>query len=125
MARRMDNTTGGRAGPPAQRWVCLTCALLLLGFASVWQVRLGTQYALDYDEGVFLCSTRAALSGQPLFAAVFSSQPPAFLALLKLACKLFGDSVLVGREVSVFFALMSLSAVGWIAWRLAGPLAAP
>jgi 4-amino-4-deoxy-L-arabinose transferase-like glycosyltransferase len=94
------------------RWALYTSVLLLLCFAAIWQVHLSTQYVLDYDEGVYLCSARAALSGQPLFASVFSLQPPGCLILLTVAFKLFGAPVLVGREVSVFFALVSLSGVG-------------
>lgn len=126
MSGRMNgDRSGRRAGRPCARGAFFTCALLLLGFALVWQINLGAQYALDYDEGVFLCSARMALRGQQLFRAVFSSQPPAFLALLALAFQLCGETVRAGREVSVCCALLCLGAVAWSAWRLASPWAAP
>src|SRR5205823_8214527 len=63
--------------------------------------------------------------GQPLFTSVFSSQPPAFVEILTFAFSVFGDSVVVGRGVMVFFYLLSLAATGAVAWRIAGPFAGP
>lgn len=101
------------------------CATMILAFTLTWQINLSEQYSLDYDEGVYLLSARMAVMGNPLFSAVFSSQPPLFLEVLTLVFRLFGDSVAVGRATMIFFSLVSLGATAWIAWRFAGPLAGP
>lgn len=63
----------------------------------------------DYDEGVYWQSLRA-LAGHPLFASVYSSQPPAFLMLLAPPHRLLGGSLLAGRLV-----VLVLSAGGLVA----------
>ena len=99
--------------------------LLLAAFALTWRNYLDTQFPFDYDEGVYLLSARMLMAGYSQYTSVFSSQPPAFLEILALAFRLFGDTVAVGRGVMIFFSLVSLVAIGWISWRLAGPLASP
>ncbi len=101
------------------------CALLLVAFAAAWGANLSEPYSLDHDEGVYLVSARMVALGHPLFTAVFSSQPPAFLNTLALAFRWFGDTVAVGRAVMVGFSVLALGAAAWIAWRLAGPLGGP
>ena len=100
-------------------------ACLLISFGVVWASTLTMPFARDYNEGVYLCSARAVLSGHHLFRPTFSSQPPAFVASLRLAFSLFGDSVETGRGFIVVCALVALAALGWISWRLSGPLCAP
>ena len=99
--------------------------LLLCAFALALQMNLSNPYLSNYDEGVYLSSARLVTEGYPLFTSVFSSQPPAFLEILALAFRLFGDTLTVGRGVMVFFSLVSLGSVAWISWRLIGPLASP
>lgn len=118
-------TRGTRRLPTTDLIALIVCGVLLFGFAVVWRINLGEQYALDYDEGNYLSSARVAMHGHALFTSVFSSQPPAFLEILTLAFWLFGDTIIVGRGVVIFFALVSLGATAWIAWRIAGPIAGP
>lgn len=125
MSEGLREDVGAGEGRRARLASLCACALLLVTFAVIWQVNLGALYLLDYDEGVYLCSARMMAQGHDLYTAVFSSQPPAYLPLLALAFRLGGDTVASGREVSVVAALVSLCAVAWIAWRLAGPSAAP
>jgi 4-amino-4-deoxy-L-arabinose transferase-like glycosyltransferase len=88
-------------------------------------MNLNVPYSSAYDEGVYLSSARLVMEGHTLFSSVFSAQPPAFLEILALAFRLFGDTVACGRAVMVFFSLISLGTVAWISWRVAGPLASP
>jgi hypothetical protein len=109
------------------------CAILLLSiallasFAIVWQAGIGTGYSRDYDEGVYLTSARMVAAGHPLFSSVFSSQPPVLVEMLALTFRLFGETVVVGRELIIFFSLITLGSVALIAahWvnRYAAPLA--
>jgi hypothetical protein len=103
----------------------LVSFLLLLAFAIAWQTNLSIPYAIDADEGIFLLSADMIISGYPQFTSLFNPYPPLFLEILALAFRAFGDTVVVGREVMVFFSLVSLSAIAWIGWRLAGPFASP
>ena len=109
--------------PLTRRGSVILGFLLLSAFAITWQIYLREPYALDYDEGVYLISARMIMAGYTMFTSVFSAQPPAFLETLALAFRLFGDTLTIGREVMVFFALVALGAIGWIGWRLAGPFA--
>jgi 4-amino-4-deoxy-L-arabinose transferase-like glycosyltransferase len=120
-------TAGTNQGPKPlliPRLSLILCALLLLGFFFLWLRNLDT-FSEDYNEGVYLCSARMALHGHPPFSSVFSSQPPAFLDILTVAFGFLGDSVVVGRGVIIFFSLVSLGAVAWIAWQILSPLAGP
>ena len=104
--------------------LCATLALLV-AFAAAAQTGLGEPLPLGYDEGVYLASAGALEEGYTLFDPVFSAQPPGFPETLALAFALFGDNVLVGREVVVASAVVALGAVGWIGRRLAGRATAP
>jgi hypothetical protein len=99
--------------------------LLLCVFSVALQLNLNIPYSTDYDEGVYLSSARLVMEGHTLFSSVFSAQPPAFLEILALAFRLFGDTVTCGRAIMVIFSLTSLATVAWISWRVAGPLASP
>jgi hypothetical protein len=103
----------------------LVSFLLLLAFVIAWQTNLSKPYAIDADEGLYLLSADMVISGYPQYASLFSPYPPLFLEILGLAFRAFGHTVVAGREVIVFFSLVSLSAIAWIGWRLAGPFASP
>jgi 4-amino-4-deoxy-L-arabinose transferase-like glycosyltransferase len=96
-----------------------------LALAALLAKDIGEPYVQDWDEGLYLCSVREALNGQPFFTSIYNGQAPAFLDILTLSMRLFGESVSVARGTILFFFLLSLVGVGWIAWRVACPLAAP
>ncbi|HEY4028327.1 MAG TPA: glycosyltransferase family 39 protein [Candidatus Dormibacteraeota bacterium] len=64
----------------------------------------------DYDEGVYWQSLHA-LRAHPLFASVYSSQPPAFLVLLAPAHRLLGGSLMADRLVVLMVSGCGLVAV--------------
>jgi 4-amino-4-deoxy-L-arabinose transferase-like glycosyltransferase len=103
----------------------VTCILLLVTFAVVWQVNIKDPYIGNYDEGDFLLAARQVLEGRRLFTDVFSAQPPLYLEMIALAFRFFGDTLVVGREMTIFFALICLATVALITWRIAGPLSVP
>ena len=106
-------------------WPLCATLVLLVAFAAAAQTGLGEPAPLNYDEGVYLATARLLQEGYTLFDPVFSSQPPGFPETLALAFDLFGDNVLVGREVAVASSVVALGAVGWIGGRLAGLPTAP
>jgi hypothetical protein len=83
---------------------------------------------IDYDEGVYWQSLRAIAAGHPLFASVFSSQPPAFLLLLLPGHLASGGALLADRLTVLVLALAGVAAAGrtagLLARRWAGLLAA-
>ena len=68
-----------------------------MGF-SVWRrlLQLG-RLSYDYDEGAYWQSLESMRHGHRLFAAVFSSQPPAFLGGLSPIYNLLGGGIVAGR----------------------------
>jgi 4-amino-4-deoxy-L-arabinose transferase-like glycosyltransferase len=101
----------------------------LLGLAAVLAVALVLRAPLlgggqvDYDEGVYWQSLRAMAAGSPLFTAVYSSQPPAFLLLLLPAHLALGGGILADRLTVLVVSLAGVAAAGRTAWLLAGPWA--
>ncbi len=75
---------------------------------------------LDYDEGVYWQSLRAMAAGHPLFAQVFSSQPPAFLDLIYPFYALFGQSIAAARLGIAVYSLIGLAAIYVIGRQVAG-----
>jgi 4-amino-4-deoxy-L-arabinose transferase-like glycosyltransferase len=99
--------------------ICLLCSAFLL------TAHIGRKFSQDYDEGVYLCSARMACRGFPLFDSVFSSQPPVFIGLIRFAFGISGESVEVARQISAFFAVISLIMTAWLAAKLVCPWAGP
>jgi hypothetical protein len=116
----VDGTPTCTRSVPAALTVVILAAL---GVAWFWN--LGGPFSYDYDEGVYLVSARLVLHGHPLFREVFSSQPPLYIELLCAAFRLFGDTVAVGRGVSVVFALATCALLGKASWDAIHPWAAP
>jgi 4-amino-4-deoxy-L-arabinose transferase-like glycosyltransferase len=114
--------SGGRA--ETRRALAWTIVILVL-FAATRLLIAGIPSEREYDEGVYLLSARSLLRGNPLFSAVFSSQPPAFLETLALAMRIAGDSLWTGRLVALGFALAMIAVVADLARRIAGSWAAP
>lgn len=109
---------------PGRRGRLLTAALMT-AFAVSRLAVAGIGSEREYDEGVYLLSTRAILAGEQLFTQVFSSQPPAFLEGLALVMRVTDDNLFVAHCFSLFWALVALGAAANLARRLAGPVAAP
>jgi 4-amino-4-deoxy-L-arabinose transferase-like glycosyltransferase len=88
---------------------------------SLWR-RLAMLRGLsyDYDEGVYCQSLESMRSGHRLFAEVFSSQPPLFLAGLSPIYNLLGGGIVAGRWPVLVGSWASLAAIFLIGRGLAG-----
>lgn len=80
---------------------------------------------IDYDEGVYWQSLRNLAAGHPLFTAVYSSQPPGFLAMLLPFHVLLGGSIAGDRAGVLLLAMLGLGAAWRIGAALGGPWAGP
>ncbi|MFN2569105.1 MAG: ArnT family glycosyltransferase [Candidatus Dormibacteria bacterium] len=83
-------------------------ALIVIAAAARVPLLAGGQ--LDYDEGVYWASLRSLSEGHPLFSAVYSSQPPAFLPSLLPFYELLGHSLLAARLGILLFWMVTLIA---------------
>jgi len=82
--------------------------------------------ATDYqDEGVYWQSLRAMAAGQPLFTAVFSSQPPFFLLSLYPFYLLLGQTLVAARLTVALYSLVGLGAIYYAGRALGGRWAGP
>ena len=77
----------------------------------------------NFDEGVYWLSLRAMQAGHPLYSAVYSSQPPAFLLLTQPVWALLGGSISAARTLMLAWSLVGIASGAVIGWRLAGPVA--
>ena len=94
-------------------------ALAVVAFAVALRVPLLSGGQMDYDEGVYWQSLRNMAAGHPLFSAVYSSQPPAFLELLLPSHVLLGGSIEADRTGVLVLTLTGLVAVYRIGSTLA------
>jgi hypothetical protein len=72
------------------------------------------QYSDFYDGGVYLESARMVASGYAPYRAVFDSQPPAWLELIRWSFALFGQSMRSGQLLTVSSMVITVGAVGFI-----------
>jgi 4-amino-4-deoxy-L-arabinose transferase-like glycosyltransferase len=100
-------------------------AVMGAALALVWFWKLDAPFSYDYDEGVYLEAARLSLGNHALFRETFSSQPPLYPCLLRTAFSIFGETVAVGRAVSVVAALSTCLLLAKAAWDAIGPWAAP
>ncbi len=98
-------------------------ALAVVALAVALRLPLLSGGQMDYDEGVYWQSLRNMAAGHPLFSAVYSSQPPAFLELLLPAHILLGGSIEADRMGVLVLTLIGLVAVYRIGSTLATPWA--
>lgn len=103
----------GRMKPAAPALLVAAAALLLRLFL------LGAPQ-MDWDEGVYWQSLRALTAGHPLFASIYSSQPPAFLLLLEPWYRLFGGGIAAARAAVLLYSLAGWAGAYVAAERLAG-----
>lgn len=90
----------------------------------LWQMAHLGGFRWDYDEGAHMMQARLMLMGYPLYAEIFSGQPPLLISSLAGAFALFGPSVQVGRALMVAYATLGLLALALIARELHGWAAA-
>ncbi|MGA8570056.1 MAG: hypothetical protein WB580_19875 [Candidatus Binataceae bacterium] len=88
-------------------------ALLVLALAAPAYQNLG-QYSDFYDGGVYLESARMLASGYAPYRAVFSSQPPAWSALIRWSFALFGQNMRAGQMLTVSTLVVTAFAIGII-----------
>jgi 4-amino-4-deoxy-L-arabinose transferase-like glycosyltransferase len=77
---------------------------------------------LDYDEGIYWLSLRSMRAGHPLFTAVYSSQPPAFLLVTEPPWSWLGGSIEAARAVMLAWSVIAVTAGAVLGWRLGGPV---
>ncbi|MFZ1121698.1 MAG: glycosyltransferase family 39 protein, partial [Candidatus Binataceae bacterium] len=87
--------------------------LLVLALAAPAYQNLG-QYSDFYDGGVYLESARMLASGYAPYRAVFSSQPPAWSALIRWSFALFGQNMRAGQMLTVSTLVVTAFAIGII-----------
>ncbi len=103
------------SAPPARplAWAAVAAcvAALYLGW-QVWQI-LETPYpaAYDYDEGVYAETALVWAHGSPLYRTVFLSQPPAYIAALRLAYGAAGPTIATARATAVLASGLWLAAL--------------
>ncbi|HZU14072.1 MAG TPA: glycosyltransferase family 39 protein [Chloroflexota bacterium] len=78
----------------------------------------------DADEWRYTACSRLVAHGDALFRQVYSAQPPLLFAALASSMRLFGDSIAGARVVEILFGVLGLTAIAWLTWVLAGPVAA-
>ena len=106
------------------RWATVTAIAVIAIVIVVTRLPAlgGGEY--DYDEGVYWLSLQSMQAGHPLFSAVYSSQPPAFLLFAQPPWALLGASITAARAVMLAWAVVGVTAGSVIAWRLGGRAAA-
>ena len=90
-------------------WPATLVALLL---TVLWFDHSGWgNFDASYDSGVYLESARMIRRGYSQYDAVFGSQPPLWLPLLRLSFVLFGESFFAGQLMSSAACLITVLAV--------------
>lgn len=96
-------------------WLAVA-AVLATTALRLWPLQGGST---EYDEGVYWQSLRAMSHGDALFSAIFSSQPPFFLAGIYPLYVVFGQALWAARLAIVLYALAGLAAI-YVAGRALG-----
>ncbi len=81
-------------------------------------------FGWENDEGTHIMLARLMNSGQRLYADVFSLSAPLFIASIALAFRVLGTTTAAARTIIVLYSMSGLLAVGLIARRIAGRVAA-
>ncbi|NJF25935.1 glycosyltransferase family 39 protein [Thermococcus sp. Bubb.Bath] len=63
---------------------------------------------MDYDEGTYLLMARMINHGHLLYRDIYAVHPPLFYYLLALWLRIFGDTYVIGRLLSLTFGLFSI-----------------
>ena len=107
----------------ASLWWPAAVALVLMLAAAFEYSGLGG-YDSFYDSGVYLESARMIRRGYSEYGAVFSSQPPLWLPLLRFSFYLCGESFLAGQVLMATASVVTIAAVIAAVAQLQGRLAA-
>ncbi len=103
-------------------------AAVMVGLVMVATVLTRLPYIggpqIDFDEGVYWLSMQSMQAGHGLFSAVYSSQPPAFLGVTEPIWALLGGGIVAARAVMLMWWVAAVGAGAYVAWRLAGGIAA-
>lgn len=103
-----------RLGHPAPAAI----GAMVVGLALTLRLPLLAGGQVDYDEGVYWQSLRNLAGGAPLFSAVYSSQPPAFLTLLLPAHAALGGTIVADRVGVLLFAAAGVAAAWFVGAEL-------
>src|SRR3984893_17177359 len=101
----------------AQTLIAITATVALMVVTRLPFLGAGE---IDYDEGVYWLSLQSMHAGHPLFTAVYSSQPPAFLLFLEPPWAALGASISAARAVMLAWAVVGVAAGSGIGGRLRG-----
>ncbi len=74
----------------------------------LWGISSGMNAYMDYDEGTYLLMARMINHGHLLYSDIYAVHPPLFYYLLALWLRLFGDTYVIGRLLSLTFGLLSV-----------------
>ncbi len=85
----------------------LLIALLYLG-TRIYGLFGGMNEYFDYDEGTYLLIARFINHGVLPYRDIFAVHPPLYYYLLALWLRIFGDSYIVGRLLSVFLGALAV-----------------
>ncbi len=82
--------------------------LLIYFLTRLLRIGLMGEY-FDYDEGTYLMMARLINHGYLPYRDIFAVHPPLYYYLLTLWLRIFGDSYIIGRLLSVLLGLISIT----------------
>jgi 4-amino-4-deoxy-L-arabinose transferase-like glycosyltransferase len=112
----------GRRGPGGRLAAVMVGLVMLATLLTRLPFLRGPE--IDWDEGVYWLSMQSMQAGHGLFSAVYSSQPPAFLGVTEPIWALLGGGIAAARAIMLIWWVAGLGAGAFVAWRLAGGVAA-
>jgi hypothetical protein len=72
------------------------------------------QYSDFYDGGVYLESARMVASGYAPYRAIFATQPPVWVELIRWSFAFFGQSMRSGQLLTVSSLVITAGAIGFV-----------
>ncbi|NJE42279.1 glycosyltransferase family 39 protein [Thermococcus sp. GR6] len=92
----------------AHQWMGMLSILFVYLLTRIYCIFTFMSEYYDYDEGTYLLIARLINHGYLPYRDIFAVHPPLYYYLLAIWLKIFGDSYVTGRMLSVFFGLLSL-----------------
>lgn len=107
----------------AHQWMGMLLILALYALMRIYCAFTFMSEYFDYDEGTYLLIARLINHGYLPYRDIFAVHPPFYYYLLSLWLRVFGDSYVAGRMLSVLFGLLSLIVAYYIGkeirdWKL-------